>query len=59
MTDPVVNALGHTYERAAIEAWLAKHDTGPLSFSPLSLSFSLTHSLTQSLYISLSLCLTL
>ncbi|KAG2485034.1 hypothetical protein HYH03_016237 [Edaphochlamys debaryana] len=29
MRDPVVNALGFTYERAAIEAWLRNHDTDP------------------------------
>ena len=29
MQDPVCTADGHTYERAAIEEWLAGHDTSP------------------------------
>ena len=29
MTDPVVCADGHTYERSAIEHWLSTHDTSP------------------------------
>merc|ERR1711998_224152 len=31
MLEPVVTADGHTYERAAIEAWLEQHDTSPLT----------------------------
>ena len=31
MTDPVTLSDGHTYERASITAWLAGHDTSPLS----------------------------
>ncbi len=31
MLHPVVTADGHTYERAAIEAWLEQHDTSPLT----------------------------
>jgi hypothetical protein len=31
MSDPVVAADGFTYERAAIEAWLAEHGTSPLT----------------------------
>jgi len=29
MRDPVCTADGHTYEREAIERWLAEHDTSP------------------------------
>ena len=29
MRDPVFSADGHTYERAQIEQWLARHDTSP------------------------------
>ena len=29
--DPYIAADGHTYERAAIEAWLQQHDTSPVS----------------------------
>ena len=35
MTDPVVAADGHTYERAAIEAWLKSHQTSPMTREPL------------------------
>jgi len=31
MKDPVIAADGHTYERSAIEIWLKKHDTSPLT----------------------------
>ncbi|KAK9817648.1 hypothetical protein WJX72_000140 [[Myrmecia] bisecta] len=31
MTDPVIAADGHTYERAAIESWFSRHDTGPMT----------------------------
>lgn len=31
MRDPVVCALGHSYERRAIERWLLDHDTSPKS----------------------------
>ena len=31
MTNPVITAAGHTYERAAIEQWLESHDTDPMS----------------------------
>ena len=31
MKDPVVCALGHVYEREAIEYWLASHDTSPMT----------------------------
>lgn len=31
MSDPVITADGHTYERAGIERWLAEHDTSPLT----------------------------
>ena len=36
MEDPVMTADGHTYERAAIEQWLASHNTSPLTGLPLS-----------------------
>ena len=29
MKDPVICSDGHTYERLAIEKWLAGHDTSP------------------------------
>lgn len=35
MKDPVLLADGHTYERAAAEAWLAQHDTSPVTGQPL------------------------
>jgi hypothetical protein len=31
MVDPVMAADGHTYERSAIEPWLANHNTSPLT----------------------------
>ena len=31
MEDPVVTADGHTYERKAITAWLAKSNTSPMT----------------------------
>lgn len=31
MADPVVAADGHSYEREAIEEWLKKHDTSPVT----------------------------
>ena len=30
MIDPAIAADGHSYERAAIEAWLQDHDTSPV-----------------------------
>lgn len=35
MADPVMAADGHSYERAAITAWLAGHDTSPATNLPL------------------------
>ena len=35
MVQPVVTLDGHTYERAAIEAWLEQHNTSPLTNEPL------------------------
>ena len=35
MTDPMVAADGHTYERAAIAAWLQRHTTSPVTKQPL------------------------
>eukprot|EP00466_Bigelowiella_natans_P017965 jgi/Bigna1/74743/fgenesh1_pg.30_\ len=31
LRDPVITKDGHTYERAAIELWLQRHDTSPLT----------------------------
>ncbi|GFR50240.1 hypothetical protein Agub_g12426 [Astrephomene gubernaculifera] len=36
LVDPVLAADGNTYERIAIEAWLANHDTSPLTNQVLS-----------------------
>ena len=35
MRDPVIAADGHSYERAALEGWLAQHDTSPVTGKPL------------------------
>ncbi|CAN0163568.1 unnamed protein product [Phaeothamnion confervicola] len=35
MEDPVIVSDGHTYERCAIEQWLAEHRTSPMSNEPL------------------------
>lgn len=35
MDDPVLAGDGHSYERAAIESWLATHTTSPLTGQPL------------------------
>ena len=35
MVDPVIAADGHTYERAAIAAWLQQHHTSPVTGAPL------------------------
>ena len=35
MVDPVIAADGHSYERAALEAWLANHRTSPFTGAPL------------------------
>ena len=31
MTDPVIAADGHTYERAAMQKWLKEHNTSPVT----------------------------
>ncbi|KAK9806977.1 hypothetical protein WJX72_009234 [[Myrmecia] bisecta] len=31
MRDPVIAEDGHTYDRAAMEQWLSKHDTSPMT----------------------------
>ena len=31
LVDPCIAADGHTYERAAIEAWLQQHDSSPVN----------------------------
>lgn len=35
MCDSVIAADGHSYERAALEAWLARHSTSPVTGQPL------------------------
>lgn len=35
MVDPVIAGDGHTYERAAMAAWLETHDTSPVTQAPL------------------------
>jgi hypothetical protein len=35
MADPVVAADGYTYERGAVEAWLAHHAESPVTREPL------------------------
>jgi hypothetical protein len=31
MTDPVIAADGHTYEKEAIQAWLHQHSSSPVT----------------------------
>jgi hypothetical protein len=35
MVDPVTDHEGNSYERSAIEQWLATHDTSPVTRAPL------------------------
>lgn len=35
MVDPVMGNDGHSYERKALEAWLAQHTTSPITREPL------------------------
>ena len=35
MKEPVIAADGHTYERAALEAWLLHSSTSPVTGDPL------------------------
>ena len=35
MTDPVIAADGHTYQRTAIQAWLSDHHTSPITHEKL------------------------
>jgi len=35
MRDPVIDALGHSYERKAIETWLSKNNTSPITNAAL------------------------
>jgi len=35
MRDPVIAADGYTYERSAIEAWLRKKQSSPMTNAPL------------------------
>jgi hypothetical protein len=46
MSDPVVAADGHSYERKAIEEWLESHDTSPCT-NDLLLNKSLTSNFTM------------
>lgn len=47
MRDPVVAGDGYTYERAAIEAWLHRNDTSPITRKPLSSTSELVPNLTM------------
>lgn len=38
MKDPVVDTEGNSYERAAIESWLEKNKTSPITRKPLQLT---------------------
>jgi len=38
MVDPVVDPEGNSYERVAIETWLARHGTSPITRKPLRVS---------------------
>jgi hypothetical protein len=38
MKDPVMDPEGNTYERSAIEAWLAKNATSPITRNPLDIT---------------------
>ena len=35
MTEPVIAADGHTYERKAVQEWLQHHSTSPVTGSTL------------------------
>ena len=35
LVDPVVAADGHTYERSAIEKWLTKRESSPMTNEPV------------------------
>jgi hypothetical protein len=35
LVDPVIAADGHTYERSAMEQWIAAHNTSPVTEQPL------------------------
>lgn len=51
MTEPVVAADGHTYEKKAIEAWLYKNMTSPLTNLPLSTNTLIPNHLIKSLIV--------
>ena len=38
MVDPVMDIEGNTYERAAIEEWIKKDGTSPITRNPISIS---------------------
>ena len=48
MTDPVVCSDGHSYERAAIECWLATHNTSPNTNLPLVSGVTLSYPIDRS-----------
>ncbi len=35
MVDPIIAADGHTYERAAMQSWLKRHCTSPVTGAAL------------------------
>ena len=49
MADPVVTCDGHTYEREAIAAWLARKDTSPLTGAPLAHKNLVTNGMARSM----------
>ena len=49
MTDPVITAAGQTYERAAIEQWLAGHDTDPMAHIRINKTLTPNFALKQSI----------
>ena len=55
MTDPVFTSDGQTYEREAIETWLARHDTSPLTNLPLSSKELVPNILARQLLVSMGL----
>jgi hypothetical protein len=49
MSDPVLAADGHAYERVHIEEWLAHHPTSPLTGEPLANNHLLPNLIVRSL----------
>ena len=54
MLDPVIDALGHSYERNAIESWLANHQTSPITNEVLPHRTLVTNHALRKLILSLS-----